>query len=138
MTVPAPRSPDVRVLVVDDAPAFRAAAAAVLARTPGFTVIGEAPDGATALERAAQLGPELVLLDIHLPDTDGIAVCAQLLRRFPPPRVLLCSTYAVADLPPRALTCGALGYLPKDGLRPSVLRALWAAALTPPAGRLPG
>jgi DNA-binding NarL/FixJ family response regulator len=134
VTVPAQRLPAVRVLVVDDAPAFRAAAAAVVGRTPGFVLVGEAPDGETALRHPPV---DLVLLDIHLPGLDGIAVCEELVRRDPAPRVLLCSTYAVQDLPARAQTCGALGYLPKDDLRPSVLRALWEA-VTPPAAPLRG
>jgi DNA-binding NarL/FixJ family response regulator len=121
-----------RVLVVDDAAAFRAAAAAVVGRTPGFVLAGEATDGRTALVQVAALEPDLVLLDLHLPDLDGIEVCARLDR---PPHVVLCSTYAAADLPARALTCGALAYLPKDDLRPAVLERLWA---TRPAARSPG
>ena len=134
MTVPAPRGDAVRVLVVDDAPAFRAAATSVVQRTAGFTVVGVAEDGGPALELAGALAPDLVLLDIHLPGLDGIAVCTELVRRQPGARVLLCSTYAVADLPARALTCGALAYLPKDDLRPSVLRALWDGGATRSAG----
>ncbi len=134
------REAAVRVLVVDDAPAFRAAAATVIGRTPGFTVAGEAPDGPQALAAADALAPDLVLLDIHLPGLDGPAVCAELLQRRPAPVVLLCSTYALEDLPVEARTCGALAYLPKDDLRPSVLRALWDArpGATPRAGPPPG
>jgi DNA-binding NarL/FixJ family response regulator len=138
MTAPA-TAPDaparqglVRVLVVDDAPAFRAAAAAVICRTSGFLQVGEATDGRTALEQVGALAPDLVLLDIHLPDVDGIEVCARLDR---PPHVVLCSTYAAGDLPARALDCGALAYLPKDDLRPAVLLQLWA---TRPATPSPG
>jgi DNA-binding NarL/FixJ family response regulator len=128
--LPLPRPLRVRVLVVDDAPAFRAAAAAVVGRTPGFVLVGEAVDGGTALAQVSALVPDLVLLDIHLPDVDGIEVCARLDR---PPHVVLCSTYAVGDLPASALTCGALAYLPKDDLRPAVLERLWATRPAAPS-----
>jgi DNA-binding NarL/FixJ family response regulator len=132
MSEPSPaaaRTP-VRVLVVDDAPAFRAAAGAVVGRTPGFVLAGEATDGLTALTQVSALAPDLVLLDIHLPDADGIELCAGLDR---PPQVVLCSTYAVGDLPARALDCGALAYLPKDDLRPAVLERLWATRPAAPS-----
>ena len=132
--LPEQRATQVRVVVVDDAPAFRAAAAAVVGRTPGFLLAGSVPDGEQALEHVRAHLPDLVLLDIHLPGRDGIDVCTELVQRRPAPHVLLCSTYAAADLPAGALSCGALAYLPKDDLRPSVLAALWAGRpVTPPA-----
>ena len=128
--LPRQRVEGVRVLVVDDAAAFRAAAGAVVGRTPGFVLVGEAADGRAALAQVAALAPDLVVLDIHLPDLDGIEVCGRLNR---PPHVLLCSTYAMGDLPARALDCGALAYLPKDDLRPAVLERLWATRPAAPS-----
>jgi DNA-binding NarL/FixJ family response regulator len=127
---PPSSSAPVRVLVVDDAPAFRAAAAAVVGRTPGFVLAGQAADGGSALVQVASLRPDLVLLDLHLPDLDGIELCSRLDR---PPQVVLCSTYAAVDVPARALACGALAYLPKDDLRPAVLQRLWATRPAAPS-----
>jgi two-component system invasion response regulator UvrY len=63
---------DVSVLIVDDQPPFRRAAAAVVRMTPGFAVVGEAGSGEEAVERVAELGPGLVLMDINMPGINGI------------------------------------------------------------------
>ena len=74
VTDPAP----IRVLIVDDHPGFRSFARAML-EAEGFDVVGEAPDGAAALAAVRALAPEIVLLDVALPDMDGFAVCEALL-----------------------------------------------------------
>ena len=114
----------VRVLVVDDSTAFRLAAAAVLARTPGFVMAGQAGSAEEALAVAPALAPDLVLLDVRLPVMSGPDAAPLLTAAVPGVVVVLCSTYARADLP---VPAGAR-YLHKEELRPAALRALWESA----------
>src|SRR6478609_9551017 len=80
-----------RVIVVDDHPSFRRSAKALLT-AEGFEVVGEAVDGASALAAVAELAPELVLLDIQLPDIDGFEVARRLLESRPELRIVLVSS----------------------------------------------
>ena len=101
----------VRVLVVDDQEPFRLAAAAVVAATDGFQVVGSAASGEASLVAVDELRPDLVLMDIHLPGIDGIESTRQIRQRQPGVRVLLLSTHDRYDdaaevrgsrLPPQA------------------------------------
>ena len=112
----------VRVLVVDDHEAFRMAAAAVVAATDGFQVVGSADSGEASLLAVADLHPDLVLMDIHLPGIDGVQTTRQIRAREPGIRVLLLSSFDAYD---GAAECGALGYLPKRVLSPSRLQGVW-------------
>ena len=113
----------VRVLVVDDQEPFRLAAAAVVAATDGFQVVGSAASGEASLVAVDELRPDLVLMDIHLPGIDGVESTRQIRQRQPGVRVLLLSTHDRYD---DAGKCGALGYLPKRILSPSRLERVWA------------
>lgn len=129
----------VRVLVVDDQRPFRLAAAAVLRRTPGFALVGEAASGEEALAVLASLRPDLVLMDITMPGTGGIEATRRVLLAAPATVVLLCSTDERGDLPAGATTSGAAAYLHKEELTPAVLTRLWQdAAVTRPAAPAPG
>ena len=111
------------VLIVDDHEAFRASARALL-EAEGFDVVGEAGDGASAIEAVAALRPQIVLLDIQLPDTDGIAV-AQALADVPdPPAVVLVSSREAASYGPRLRQAPARGFIPKASLSGEALAAL--------------
>ena len=90
-------SPPSRVLIVDDHDGFRAAARALLERE-GFVVVAEASDGAGALVEAERVLPDLVLLDVHLPDVDGFEVSRGLALLPSPPAVVLTSSRPIADL----------------------------------------
>lgn len=118
---------DVRVLVVDDQARFLAVARTVVERTTGFTLVGEAADGAEAIERVRAEHPDLVLMDINMPVLDGPAAARRIRGEWPDVVVILLSSYAQADLPDGVLAGGAAGYLHKEELAPSALRALWAA-----------
>ncbi|MGZ4598015.1 MAG: response regulator [Actinomycetes bacterium] len=124
---------EVSVLVVDDQRPFRAAAAAVLRRTPGFVLVGEASSGEEALERVAELAPRLVLMDINMPGISGIEATQRLRETARGTVVFLCSTYELADLPPHATTSGAVAYVHKEELGPDLLTRLWGEAVTTPA-----
>ncbi len=112
----------VRVLVVDDHEAFRLAAAAVVAATDGFQMVGSAASGEASLLAVVDLHPDLVLMDIHLPGIDGLESTRRIHQRQPGVRVLLLSSFDSYD---GAAECGALGYLPKRILSPSSLQGVW-------------
>ena len=111
------------VLIVDDHAAFRASARALL-EAEGFDVVGEAADAAGALRVVAALRPEIVLLDIHLPDLDGLAVAEQLATLPHAPAVVLTSSRDAAVYGPRVHTVPARGFIPKSALSGDALAAL--------------
>ena len=111
------------MLIVDDHAAFRASARALL-QAEGFDVVGEAADGAGAVEAVAVLRPEIVLLDIQLPDLDGLAVAERLAAGQDAPAVVLISSRDAAAYGPRLNKARARGFIPKSGLSGEALAAL--------------
>jgi len=115
--------PALRVLVVDDHPSFRSCARALLT-AEGFEVVGEAENGAAAIALAGELEPELVLLDIQLPDIDGFEVASRLLARDGDLKIVLVSSRdrgAYGSLIERS---GARGFISKADLSGVVLEGL--------------
>jgi DNA-binding NarL/FixJ family response regulator len=115
----------VTVVIVDDHPSFRTSARTLL-ELEGFEVVGEAADGASGLEIAEKLEPELVLLDVALPDTNGFEVAERLSRG--PSKVILTSSREQRDLGRRVRSSGALGFVPKDRLSGPALNELLEGA----------
>jgi CheY-like chemotaxis protein len=113
------------VLIVDDNARFRVRARRWL-EAEGYTVVGEAEDGATALEAVSRHRPEVVLLDVRLPDMSGLSVAARITREPDAPAVVLTSTEDAADLGDRVVRSGARGFVPKSELCSEALRALLA------------
>ncbi|MGH3033890.1 MAG: response regulator [Gaiellaceae bacterium] len=112
------------ILIVDDHPNFRATARALL-QADGFEVVGEAEDGASAIEAVARLHPDLVLLDVQLPDMDGFAVAAEIGRpNGNCPDVVLTSSRDAADFGPLVAESGARGFVPKAELSGAALRSV--------------
>jgi DNA-binding NarL/FixJ family response regulator len=103
------------VLIVDDHPSFRASAR-VLLEAEGFDVVGEAADGATGVSEAHRLHPEVVLLDVQLPDMDGFQVAGKLTNGGGGPMVILVSSRDSSDFGPLVARCGACGFVPKAEL----------------------
>ncbi len=122
---------EVSVLIVDDQLPFRLAARAVLRRTDGFLLIGEAADGDEAVALVAELRPGLVLMDINMPRMNGIDATRQIMEAVPTTTVFLCSTYQRADLPEEAESSGFAAYVNKEELGPDLLRRLWDERATP-------
>ena len=112
-----------RVLIVDDHAPFRSIARHVLT-ADGFLVVGEAADGAEAIRACIELHPDLVLLDVQLPDIDGFAVAAILTTGTDPPAVLLLSSRSRTDYGSRIEDCGACGYIAKAELNGDAVRRL--------------
>ena len=113
------------VLVVDDHPGFRSAARRLL-EAEGFDVIGEAATGGETLEATRRTHPDMVLLDIGLPDVDGISLAERLTRRPPAPAIVLTSSRDRTDYGPQLDRCGARGFIPKALLSGAALSALVA------------
>jgi DNA-binding NarL/FixJ family response regulator len=111
------------VLIVDDHDGFRSFAKALL-EAEGFAVVGEAGDAASALDAAARLHPEVVLLDIQLPGVDGFEVAARLAATPHPPEVVLVSTRDVSSYRRRLAASPVRGFISKGELSGSALSAL--------------
>ena len=114
---------DVAVLIVDDNPRFRSRARRWL-EGDGYVVVAEAADGASALEAVRRHRPDVLLLDIGLPDMSGLAVAERLMEEPDPPAVVLTSTHDVADFGDRIARCGARGFVPKAQLSGAALAAV--------------
>jgi two-component system response regulator EvgA len=113
-----------RVLVVDDHAGFRASARTLL-ELDGFEVVGEAADGATGVELARRVEPDLVLLDVALPDMSGFEVAEQVAGGS---KVILISSRDRRDFGGRIRRSGALGFISKDRLSGAALRRLLESA----------
>ena len=116
----------VRVVIVDDQEPFLLAMAAVVAETEGFVVVGSATSGEESLTVAAELRPDLVLMDVHLPGIDGVEAARRLADSPDGPVVVLLSTYDEDQVD--LLGCGAAAYVAKGAFGPDRLSAVWAGA----------
>jgi DNA-binding NarL/FixJ family response regulator len=103
----------VRVLIVDDDDLMRAGLRGVLSSDPAIEVVGEAGDGREAAYRTRLLRPDVVLMDVRMPDLDGISATRELLATFPEARVVILTTFEQDDYIFGALTAGASGFLLK-------------------------
>lgn len=108
------------VLIVDDHPSFRATARAVL-EADGYEVVGEADTATSALEMARALKPDIVLLDVQLPDLDGFAACGELCSEGEGPDVVLVSSREAMDYGDLIPACGAKGFICKADLSGAAL-----------------
>jgi DNA-binding NarL/FixJ family response regulator len=103
-----------RLLLVDDHQVVRLGLRALLEGEPDFEVVGEAGTAAEAMQAAVRLRPDVVLMDIRLPDRSGIAACQQIRQRWPATQVLMLTSYTDEDLVLEAISAGAAGYVLKQ------------------------
>ena len=118
----------IRLLIADDHPVVRDGLSGMFSGEDGFEVIGQAANGAQAVTLACALEPDVILMDLRMPEMDGVAAIAELARRKVAARVLVLTTYDTDSDVVRAVEAGATGYLLKDSPREDLLRAVRAAA----------
>ena len=104
----------IRVFLLDDHEVVRRGVADVLESDPGIRVVGEAKNAAEALARVPALRPDVAVLDVRLPDGDGVSVCRELLSRLPQLRVIMLTSYSDDEALFEAIMAGASGYLLKQ------------------------
>jgi DNA-binding NarL/FixJ family response regulator len=113
-----------RLLIVDDDPLVRSALTFMLGGQPDIEVVGEAGDGREGLTRAAELKPDVVLMDIRMPRLNGLDATRRLLASDDPPRVIVLTTFDADEYVVEALAAGADGFLLKDTPPPEVVDAI--------------
>ncbi|MGY5010453.1 response regulator [Streptomyces sp. 900105755] len=120
--------PPISLLIVDDHPVVRDGLRGMFESAPGFTVLGEASDGAEAVTLAGTLDPDVVLMDLRMPGGGGVDAIRELTRRGARAKVLVLTTYDTDSDTLPAIEAGATGYLLKDAPREELFTAVRAAA----------
>jgi DNA-binding NarL/FixJ family response regulator len=118
----------IRILLVDDHPVVRHGLRGMLDAEPDLTVVGEASSGTAGVAAAAELAPDIVLMDLRMPDGDGVQATGQILAVLPTARVVVLTTYETDRDILRAIEAGASGYLLKDASPAELADAVRAAA----------
>jgi DNA-binding NarL/FixJ family response regulator len=118
----------IRILLVDDHPVVRHGLRGMLESEPDLTVVGEASSGDEGVRRAAELRPDLVLMDLRMPDGDGVQATGRILAQTPGVRVVVLTTYESDRDILRAIEAGAGGFLLKDATPAELAEAVRAAA----------
>ena len=129
------RSGKVRVLLVDDQPLFRDVARSMLERDGRFEVVGEASDGARAVEKVGECAPDVVLMDINMPVMTGLQATRRIKARHPDQNIILTSITGEIDFPDMAEKAGALAFIEKRNLSTNILSGMLGP--DPPPGSLP-
>ena len=115
-----------RILIADDHPLFRKGMRTLLMATPGMEVVGEAPTGQEAIELAASLQPEVIIMDLQMPGINGIEATRQILQRCQEIRILVVTLFEDDASVFTAMRVGARGYILKDAKEEEILRAVRA------------
>ncbi|GAA2354089.1 response regulator transcription factor [Dactylosporangium salmoneum] len=118
----------IRVIVADDQAVVRAGIAAILDAEPDMTVVGQAADGEAAAAIAASTAPDVAILDVRMPGTDGLAAAELIGRRQPATRIVMLTTFGLDEYVFAALRAGAAGFLLKDAEAAKVVEAVRVVA----------
>jgi len=124
-----PDRPPIRILVADDHPVYRDGLRALVARSPDLELVGEASTGTEAVTLATSTTPDVVLMDLRMPEMSGMDATRRILEARPELRVLILTMSEDDDSLFAAMRAGARGYLPKDADSEELIRAIRAAAL---------
>ena len=119
-----PTPKETRILLVDDHRMMRQGLRQLLAVEPGLIVVGEAFNGQSAREQVRMLSPDLVLMDIHLPDESGVEITRQILAEFPAVKVIALSSDSAVEMVLLALRAGVSGYLLKENGADELIQAI--------------
>jgi NarL family two-component system response regulator LiaR len=117
-------SETIRVLIVDDHAVVREGLRALIAAKPGMAVVGEAADGAEAVQQAHSLRPDVILMDLLMPHKDGVEAISEIKQQDPDARILVLTSYAEDAKVFTAIQAGATGYLLKDSSPQELLQAI--------------
>lgn len=117
-------TPEITVLLADDHEVVREGLRLALLRSPHIRVVGEAPDGATAVSLAERRRPDVIVMDLRMPEMDGIEATEEIMRRVPESKVLIFTAYSEKALLQRGLESGARGYILKEAPHETLLRAI--------------
>ena len=117
-------TPEITVLLADDHEVVREGLRLALLRSPHIRVVGEAPDGETAVSLAERRRPDVVVMDLRMPGMDGIEATEEIMRRLPDAKVLIFTAYSERALLQRGLESGARGYILKEAPHETLLRAI--------------
>jgi DNA-binding NarL/FixJ family response regulator len=119
---------EIKLLVVDDHPIFRAGLGALIANERDMRIIGEACNGLEAVQLTRALRPDIVLLDLQMPDMNGLEAIGKIRAECPSVRIIVVTSYAGDVLAQRAIKAGAQGYLLKDMIRRELLETIRAVS----------
>jgi DNA-binding NarL/FixJ family response regulator len=114
----------IRILVADDHPVVREGLVAILSTQPDFDVVGEAATGLDVVRRAAEMEPEVILLDLELPEIDGVEAVRRILQQSPDIRIVVFTAFDRDEQIMGAIRAGAQGYLLKGAPRQDLFRAI--------------
>lgn len=118
----------VRILIADDHTIVRTGLTALLGTVPGIEVVGEAKNGEEAVQQAAKLKPDLVIMDLIMPKKDGAVATAEIISAMPDTRVLVLTSVGTSDAIAKALDAGATGAMMKDSPNSTLISAIRAVA----------
>jgi DNA-binding NarL/FixJ family response regulator len=118
------KTPEITVLLADDHEVVREGLRLALLRSPHIRVVGEAPDGETAVSLTERRLPDVIVMDLRMPGMDGIEATEEIMRRVPDAKVLIFTAYSERALLQRGLESGARGYILKEAPHETLLRAI--------------